>query len=142
MRSMSFLFKFVEAVIVIFCSLPVALSFAVTCRMPFASISKVTSTCGIPRGATLIYLGARLQSFRDGEVPLVIQETSPKLMDVSSQAEAARRILSQPLTITLPNYREGDPGPWTFDIPVLANMLAVTVVENGGVTEMQVGLNP
>ncbi|HLA86790.1 MAG TPA: VanW family protein [Anaerolineales bacterium] len=92
--------------------------------------------------ATLIYLGARLQSFRDGEVPLVIQETSPKLMDVSSQAEAARRILSQPLTITLPNYREGDPGPWTFDIPVLANMLAVTVVENGGVTEMQVGLNP
>ena len=63
-------------------------------------------------------------------------------MDVSSQAEAARRILSQPLTITLPNYREGDPGPWTFDIPVLANMLAVTVVENGGVTEMQVGLNP
>ncbi len=92
--------------------------------------------------ATLIYLGAQLQSFRDGEVPLVIQETSPRLLDVSSQAEAARRILSQPLTITLPNYRQGDPGPWTFDIPVLANMLAANVVENGGVTEMQVGLDP
>ncbi|MBI5824779.1 MAG: VanW family protein [Chloroflexi bacterium] len=91
--------------------------------------------------ATLIYLGGQLQSFRDGEVPLVIQETSPKLLDVSSQAEAARRILSQPLTIAVPNFRAGDPGPWTFDVPVIANMLAVNTVENGGVTEMQVGLD-
>lgn len=66
--------------------------------------------------ATLIYLGAQLQSFRDGEVPLVIQETAPKLLDVSSQADAARRILSAPLVVTVPNYREGDPGPWTYDV--------------------------
>ncbi|MBX3035563.1 MAG: VanW family protein [Anaerolineales bacterium] len=92
--------------------------------------------------ATLIYLGAQLQSFRDGEVQLVIQETRPKLLDVSSQAEAARRILSAPLVVTVPNYRQGDPGPWTFDVPVLANMLAVSVVENNGVAEMQVGLDP
>ena len=32
-------------------SLPVALSFADTCRMPFASMSNVTSICGMPRGA-------------------------------------------------------------------------------------------
>lgn len=92
--------------------------------------------------ATLIYLGAQLQSFRDGEVPLVIQETAPKLLDVSSQAEAARQILSQPLTISVPNRRDGDPGPWTFDVPVLANLLAVDVVENNGATEMRVGLDP
>ncbi len=92
--------------------------------------------------ATLIYLGAQLQSFRDGEVPLVIQEAAPKLLDVSSQADAARRILSQPLTITVPNYREGDPGPWTYDVPVVANMIAVSVVDNGGKAEMQVGLDP
>lgn len=92
--------------------------------------------------ATLIYLGSQLQSFRDGEVPLVIRETSPKLLDVSSQADAARRILSRPLTITVPNYRQGDPGPWTFDIPVVANMLAVEVLDHGGSVEMQVGLSP
>lgn len=92
--------------------------------------------------ATLIYLGAQLQSFRDGEVPLVIQETAPKLLDVSSQAEAARQILSQPLTISVPNRRDGDLGPWTFDVPVLANLLAVDVVENNGATEMRVGLDP
>lgn len=92
--------------------------------------------------ATLIYLTSQLQSFRDGEVPLVIQETAPRLLDVSSQAEAARRILSQPLTISIPSYREGDPGPWTFDIVVLANMLSVEVVETNGVTDMRVGLDP
>lgn len=92
--------------------------------------------------ATLIYLTSQLQSFRDGEVPLVIQETAPRLLDVSSQAEAARRILSQPLTISIPSYREGDPGPWTFDIVVLANMLSVEVVETNGVADMRVGLDP
>ncbi|MBK9211341.1 MAG: VanW family protein [Anaerolineales bacterium] len=92
--------------------------------------------------ATLIYLGSQLQSFRDGEVPLVIAEAAPKLLDVSSQAEAARNIISQPLTITVPNYREGDPGPWMYDIPVLTNMLGVNVVEVGGVAQMQVGLDP
>lgn len=92
--------------------------------------------------ATLIYLGAQLQTFRDGETPLVVQEAAPRLLDVSSQAESARRILSQPLTITVPNYRAGDPGPWTYDIPVLANMLGVNVVDVNGKAEMQVGLNP
>lgn len=92
--------------------------------------------------ATLIYLAAQLQSFRDGEVPLVIQEAAPKLLDVSSQADSARRILGQPLTLTTPNFRDGDPGPWTYDVPVLANMIGVNVVDNAGKAEMQVGLNP
>ena len=92
--------------------------------------------------ATLVYLGTQLQSFRDGEVPLVIEEAAPKLLDVSSQAEAARRILSQPLTIVVPNYREGDPGPWTYDVPVLVNMIGVNIVDVNGKAEMQVGLNP
>ncbi len=92
--------------------------------------------------ATLVYLGSQLQSFRDGEVPLVIQEAAPKLLDVSSQADAARRILSQPLTIVLPNAGDGDPGPWTYDIPVVVNMLAVNTVNVNGQLELQVGLNP
>jgi vancomycin resistance protein YoaR len=92
--------------------------------------------------ATLIYLGAQLQTFRDGEVPLVIAEAAPKLVDVSSQADAARRMLSQPLTIGIPNYRQGDPGPWTYDIAVVANMLAVRTVDNAGTSQMQVALDP
>jgi vancomycin resistance protein YoaR len=91
--------------------------------------------------ATLVYLGAQLQSFRDGEVPLVVQEAAPKLLDVSSQADAARRILSQPLTISVPNVGSNGPGPWTYDISVLANMLKVNTIEKDGKADVQVGLD-
>ncbi len=91
--------------------------------------------------ATLIYLGAQLQSFRDGEVPLVIQETAPRMLDVTAQAEQARIMLSQSFTMSLPNTAAGDPGPWTFDVPVLANMLVATVVDSGGAQQVQVGLD-
>lgn len=89
--------------------------------------------------ATLIYLGSQLQSFRDGEVPLVIQETAPRLLDVTPQAELARVMLSQPFTMTLPNG--GSPGPWTFDVNVLANMLSFNMIDSGGVPQLQVGLD-
>ena len=91
--------------------------------------------------ATLIYLASQLQSFRDGEVPLVIQETAPRLLDVTPQADLARVMLSQPFTMTLPNIGSGDPGPWTFDVPVLANMLAFNLIDAGGVPQLQVGLD-
>ena len=51
MRSISPSLRPEDALMTIFCSLPVALSFAETLRMPLASMSKVTSICGIPRGA-------------------------------------------------------------------------------------------
>lgn len=91
--------------------------------------------------ATLIYLGSQLQSFRDGEVPLVIQETTPRLLDVTPQAELARVMLSQPFTMTLPNAGAGSPGPWTFDVNVLANMLSFNMIDSGGVPQLQVGLD-
>src|SRR5258706_5686252 len=53
--------------------------------------------------ATLIYLGAQLQTFSDGEVPLVIQEIKPQILDVSAQADAARQVLSHPLTLQIPD---------------------------------------
>lgn len=92
--------------------------------------------------ATLIYLGAQLQSFRDGEVPLVIGETAPRMLDVTAQADQARIMLSQSFTMTLPNAASGDAGPWTFDVPVLANMLVTTVVADAnGAPQVQVGLD-
>ena len=44
------------------CSLPVALSFACTETMPFASISNVTSICGTPRGAEGMPVRSKLPS--------------------------------------------------------------------------------
>ena len=51
MRSISSFVSVVEAVIVMFCCLPVALSRADTLMMLLASMSNVTSICGMPRGA-------------------------------------------------------------------------------------------
>jgi vancomycin resistance protein YoaR len=88
--------------------------------------------------ATLLYLAAQLQTFSDGEVQLVVQEIQPQILDVSAQADAARQILSQPLTLTIPNATSSDPGPYIYTPEVVANLLAVQRVQNG----VQVGLNP
>jgi len=87
---------------------------------------------------TLTFLSAQMQTFRDGEVPLVIREQIPEIVDVSGQAEVARRVLSEPLRLYVANAAEGDPGPWTYDVQILANMLIVRRVEN----EVQVALDP
>ena len=93
--------------------------------------------------ATLIYLGAQLQTFSDGEVPLVVQEIQPQILDVSAQADAARQILSQPLTLVMPNATQGDPGPYIYNPEVVANLLTVQRVQNdGGQTGVQVALSP
>ena len=92
--------------------------------------------------ATLIYLGAQLQTFRDGEVPLVVQEIQPQIIDVSAQADMARQVLSQPLTLVVPNATEGDPGPYVYNVEVIANMLGVQRVQNGDQAGVQVNLKP
>ncbi len=89
--------------------------------------------------ATLIYLGAQLQTFTDGEVGLVIQEVQPQILDVSAQAETARQVLSQPLTLTIPNST--DAGPYVYDTPILASLLGVQRAQNGNQTEVRVVLN-
>ena len=88
--------------------------------------------------ATLIYLAAQLQTFSDGEVKLVVQEVQPQVLDVSAQADTARQILSQPLTLAVPNAQQGDPGPYVYPVEVLANMLGVQRTGNA----IQVTLNP
>lgn len=93
--------------------------------------------------ATLIYLGAQLQTFSDGEVPLVVQEVQPQILDVSAQADTARQILSQPLTLVNPSASEGDSEPYIYNVEVLANLLTVQRVQNdGGTTGAQVALSP
>jgi vancomycin resistance protein YoaR len=87
---------------------------------------------------TLVFLSAQMQTFRDGEVPLVIREQTPEIMDVSAQAEIARRVLSEPLRLYVANAVDGDPGPWTYDVQILANMLIVRRVGN----DVQVALDP
>ncbi len=92
--------------------------------------------------ATLIALSAQLQSFRDGEVLMVVDEVHPEMVDVSSQADTARQILGSPLTLYLGGASELDPGPWVFDIPIVAEMLIVQEVQTAAGTHIEVMLAP
>ena len=91
---------------------------------------------------TLVYLRAQLQTFRDGEVALAIEEKTPQLMDLTAQAEIARNILRAPLHIILDKAQAGDPGPWIFDIPTVAHMLRVEHTQSEAGTQVWVGLDP
>jgi vancomycin resistance protein YoaR len=81
--------------------------------------------------ATMIYLGSQLQTFSDGEVALVVQEIQPQVLDVSAAADMARKVLSQPLTLTIPNAAQDDPAPYVYNPEILANMLGVERTESG-----------
>jgi vancomycin resistance protein YoaR len=91
--------------------------------------------------ATLDLLTIQFKTLQDGLVPLLVRESAPVILDASEQAEIAKRILSDSLTISLPDAQPGDPGPWTFDPPTLATMLAIERVENSQGTNYQIVIN-
>ena len=90
--------------------------------------------------STLTLLSIQIKSLRDGVVPLVVRETPPVIVDVTKQADLARGILSAPLKLTLPSGQPDQAGPWTFDPPTLAAMLAFERVDNNGTPDYQVTL--
>ncbi len=90
--------------------------------------------------ASLAAISKQVQTLQDGIVPLVIVETPPVILDADVQAEAARRILSAPLTLSI-DGDSGGQGPWTFDPATLANMLSIQRVQDGNSASYQVGLN-
>jgi len=81
-----------------------------------------------------------LRSLSDGMIPVVLVEKPPVILDASAQAEIARKILSAPLTLSIPDAGEKDPGPWSFDPPKLASMLAIERLESPEGARYQVGL--
>ena len=91
---------------------------------------------------TLQPLETQLRTLTDGILPLAVRQETPAILDASAQAEIARKILSQPLILKIPEAYESDPGPWTFDIPALAQMLTISRVDSEQGARYQVGLDP
>ena len=90
--------------------------------------------------AVLPALEDQLRSLTDGMLPLVVRETPPVILDAGAQAEIARKILSEPLVLQVPDAQEGDPGPWTFDRSALVKMLTIERVEGADGAQYQVAL--
>ena len=91
---------------------------------------------------TLAQLLVQLNSFRDGEVPLIVEEQTPLVLDASTQAESLRQALSAALTLTITDAQPGDPPAWTIDPPALAGMFAVGRVQTDTGWQYQISFEP
>jgi vancomycin resistance protein YoaR len=89
---------------------------------------------------TLETLRGKLQTLSDSEILLLIDEDTPVIINTDQQAQLARQILSQPLTLSVPGPEEGDPGPWTFEPDVLAQMITIQRIKDVDGERYQVGL--
>ncbi len=89
---------------------------------------------------TLQPLETQMRDMSDGMLPILMQEMPPVILDASAQAEIARKILSAPLVLSIPESGNGGPGPWSFDQQSLANMLTIERVETEGSARYLVGL--
>ena len=90
---------------------------------------------------TLALLETVLVYMQDAQVPVVVRETPPAIMDVGQQAELAREILSEALVIQDP---AGETKSWTIAPEELALMLIITRVDGseGLDAGYQISLNP
>lgn len=79
---------------------------------------------------TLEAVSSQMQTFKDGEIMVVMDDRAPEILDVSQPAEAARRILATPLNMVLPNPQLGEPGPWQIDPATMATMISINKVKN------------
>lgn len=89
----------------------------------------------------MVLLSLQMQTLQDGIIDLLVTDHAPVILDPSAQAEVARKILSQPLTITMPEQEAGQAGPWAIEPSTLATMLAFERVEESGATQYQVRLD-
>ncbi|HLC34647.1 MAG TPA: VanW family protein [Anaerolineales bacterium] len=79
----------------------------------------------------LALVAVPLGGMTDVEIPLVVQQIVPEVLDPTEQAGLARVMLSQPFTVNVPEMTSGDPGPFLFQPEQLARMLAFRKVNTG-----------
>jgi vancomycin resistance protein YoaR len=95
--------------------------------------------------ATLGGLTPVISRMYDADVPLVINETPPRVLDASEEAALVRSILSQPLTLTVGDTAvsgSASDGPWTLEPAALAPMLRFDEVTGEDGSRYEVNVDP
>jgi len=90
--------------------------------------------------ASLEKLDAVLMLLQDGAVSLEVIETEPVIMDVSQVADQVKQILSEPLTLRMPD-EFNELGPWTISQEDLANLLLIERKDQEDIAEYQLSLD-
>ncbi|NQS92625.1 MAG: VanW family protein, partial [Chloroflexi bacterium] len=91
--------------------------------------------------ASLEVVALQMESMQSGSIPLIVSETYPSILDVSAQAEFARKILSQPLILMVPEAAENDPGPWSLPPEKLVEMMVIERVSTQDGDEYRIALD-
>jgi vancomycin resistance protein YoaR len=93
--------------------------------------------------ATLAAIAPYFLKMADAQIPLVVEESAPAIMDVAPQAELARKILSEPLVLTAPAKEDDQMLSWTIVPEDLAAMLTVYRAEEdqGDPSAYRIGIN-
>jgi vancomycin resistance protein YoaR len=74
--------------------------------------------------AMLSLVAAPVGHLANAEIPVVVAEFPPRVLDATSQAAAAKQLLSQDFALTIPDSQPGDPGSFTLTPAMLADMLS------------------
>ncbi len=91
--------------------------------------------------ATLPLLAEPINALAGSDLALTVHEFTPEILDPTAQAEAARRILAEPLTLIDPETAEAGPGLWVFDQQTLADLLVIQRVADQEGARYEVGLD-
>lgn len=91
--------------------------------------------------ATMALVQNQLQRQQDAILPVGIAETQPSLLDLSSQAEHVKKILSAQLVVKIPAGEADHLGPWSINPQDLATMLVFTRIEKDGKTDVSIQIN-
>jgi vancomycin resistance protein YoaR len=88
--------------------------------------------------ASLASVEGQLGTLVDGLLPLVVTETPPVVLETEGAAEQARRILSTPLVLSIPEAGAGDPTSITIEPKKLAELISFQRVDTSGVGTFEI----
>ncbi len=81
----------------------------------------------LDREASLQAIASQINTLNDGTVPLTVTDIKPLIVDVGSQADAARNLLAEPFNLVLPENQPDERKTYTLQPEELAGMLAFGV---------------
>ncbi len=91
--------------------------------------------------ATTSLIGAQLSALQDGIIAVVVNQKTPKVVDLSAQADVIRKILAEPLRIRMPGAGAEGPGPWAIGPADLAKMITFDHAGNDPAGDLVIGLD-
>ena len=93
--------------------------------------------------ATLDLIHSRSRIFVDAALPLAIVEEQPLVTDSSAQVAQVRDILSQPVSLAMPEGQadQNAAGSWTLNPAALAAMLRLNYITTDGKTSLELSVD-